>query len=157
MNGWYMDISGAKLPGVAEVGYNMYQRTTNESGFDITPLFKRSAANDYPACLGRRGAYATSDDCTVTGQLTACPLGDLTQANLRARSFTNTTRKVGYGWEDIASNRYPNILVSRLQSQSGAARVGKAHVAHIRRSSMDSCLTCSPTSTPIRGQSQATM
>lgn len=117
-----MDISAAKLPGVAEVGYNMYQRTTNESGFDITPLFKRSAVNDYPACIGRRGAYATSDDCIVTGQLTPCPLGDLTQANLRAQGFTNTTRKVGYGWEDIASGRYPNILVSSLHEAKRASK-----------------------------------
>ncbi|PWN44567.1 hypothetical protein IE81DRAFT_10828 [Ceraceosorus guamensis] len=109
--GWDYNITAAKLPGQAEVGYNMYTRASDAAGYDVTPLLKRTAAN-YPSCSGLKGKYATSDDCSPgRAGLPACPLGDLTTANLQTQQLFNTSRKVGYAWEDLADGKYPNMIV----------------------------------------------
>lgn len=89
----------------------MYLRAGNESGYDVTPLFTRDAATFYPACANRQGLYATSDTCKVQAGLDPCPLKALTQTNLDDQKMVNTNRKVGYGWDDLGSGRYPNFIV----------------------------------------------
>lgn len=122
----------------------MYTRARDAAGYDVTPLLKRTTAN-YPACAGLRGKFATSDDCSA-GQagLPACPLGDLTSANLQTHLIFNTTRKVGYAWEDLADGKYPNMIVSTAHSvEAHSSRSSWARLTlcpHPKcRSSMGSC------------------
>ena len=123
-----MGIERAKLPGQAEVGYNMYARAGTNAGYDITPLFRRTAANDFPACIGQPGAYATSDDCVpAQAGLPACPLGAFSQAALQNAQITNSTRKVGYAWEDLAEGAYPHLIVSRLRRRDVRLPSSAAH------------------------------
>ncbi|UZJ54701.1 hypothetical protein CBS101457_004021 [Exobasidium rhododendri] len=109
--GFEYNIASATLPGKDEVGYNMYTRAGNESGYDITPLFTRDAATFYPACTTLTGLYASSSTCAVATGLTSCPLGDLNTTNLNTNKIIDTQRKIGYGWEDLGSGAYPNYIV----------------------------------------------
>lgn len=109
--GYDYNITTARLPGLAEVGFNMYTRAGNQSGYDVTYMFQRDAATFYPACIGRTGLYATSDTCKVAPGLASCALGSLNASNLAAKGMINTNQKVGYGWEDLASGSYKNFIV----------------------------------------------
>jgi hypothetical protein len=116
----------------------MYMRAGTNAGYDITPLFRRTAANDFPACIGQSGAYATSDDCTpAQAGLPACPLGALSQAALQNAQITNSTRKVGYAWEDLAEGAYPHLIVSGWWRRDvwlwGSAPHGRRRVAAITK------------------------
>lgn len=118
IEGWEFDISSAQLPGQDEVGYNLYTRSSDASGYDITPLFSRVTATDYPSCEGLTGSYATISTCqtnsssTQSSGLKPCPLGNLNATNLNDLGVRNTSRLVGYGWEDLANANYSNYLVS---------------------------------------------
>lgn len=109
--GYEYNITNAKLPGEAQLGYNIYVRAGNESGFDVTPLFHRDEATFYPACASQTGLFATSDTCKVVAPLESCPLGDLNATNLATLGMVNTQSKVGYGWDDLGSGAYPNFIV----------------------------------------------
>jgi chitin synthase len=110
--GYEYNITNAKLPGAAQLGYNIYTRAGSESGFDVTPLFNRDPATFYPTCTGQTGLYATSSTCKVSSPtLEQCPLGDLNATNLVTLGITNTQSKVGYGWDDLASGKYPYLII----------------------------------------------
>jgi chitin synthase len=89
----------------------MYTRAGSESGYDISPLFYRAAATYYPACTSLTGLYANSSTCKVATGLTECALGDLNATNLADLVIVDTNRKIGYGWEDLASGNYTNMIV----------------------------------------------
>lgn len=108
------DIGNAKLPVESEIGYNMYKRAGTQSGYDITPLFKRDEQTYFPACIGKTGLYATTDPCKATlgnSKMTPCPLGDLTPSNLQTKQITPLQSKVGYSWEDLSSPNFTNLVV----------------------------------------------
>lgn len=104
-------IEDAKLPGQDQVGYNMYQRAGKQSGYDVSPLFRRDQATYAPSCVGKKGLYATTDTCTTTGNLDKCPLGDLNSETLEKARIRPLNRKVGYGWEDVSGNNFTNLIV----------------------------------------------
>lgn len=112
INGYEYNATSALFPDADEVGYNMYTRSGVESGYDITPLFKRDAATFYPACSGKTGLYATSDLCTQQDNLPSCPMGTLNDTTLSKAKLTLTNLKIGYAWDDLASGNYSNIIVS---------------------------------------------
>ncbi|PWN47454.1 putative chitin synthase 7 [Violaceomyces palustris] len=112
VDGWMFDISAAKLPTEEEVGEDLYKLSASQSGYDVTPLFRRTEATDYPSCQGKKGAYATTNTCAVSGAgLAECPLGSLSQSTLASHNMRNTSRRVGYGWEDVASGDFKNFIV----------------------------------------------
>lgn len=111
INGWDFDVTRASLPSEQDVGVNLYTLAGNTSGFDITPLFTRT---NFPSCVGNNAAYATSGLCKLgTGnqQLASCPLGRLDANNLASLKMTNTSRRVGYDWADLANSTFHEYLV----------------------------------------------
>jgi len=115
INGWMVTVSNAKLPDPVEVGYNIYELSNRIPGYDITTMFTRT----YPACQGRTERFATLDPCNATltnGQKPGCVLGDLSQANIQGKGFRNTTKRVGFGWDDVSQRNFTNFLVSFLSS-----------------------------------------
>lgn len=104
-----MNITSATLPGANDVGYSLY---TLIPGTDVTFLFKRDEATYYPSCIGKTGLYATSDTCVTAGNSPDCPLGDLDSNTLAKWKMTNDSRRIGYGWEDMADSKYSEYLVS---------------------------------------------
>lgn len=116
VNGWEMNITSAELPDQKDLGYNLFQLIP---GTDITPLFKRDEETYYPSCTGLDGLYATSDTCIQAGNSIDCPLKDLTAAQLQEWKIGNDSRRIGYGWEDMADNRYSEYLVSLERGKRG--------------------------------------
>lgn len=107
--GWDFDISRASLPGENDAGVNLYTMASQVSGFDITHYFTR---DNLPSCAGHTGAYASTNSCTpATTTQAQCPMGTLSTAHLAELKLTNTTRKVGYGWEDLNNATFNNYIV----------------------------------------------
>ncbi|CAO1614825.1 unnamed protein product [Sympodiomycopsis kandeliae] len=113
INGWDFDIAQAALPDQQQVGVNLYTLAGNTSGYDITPLFSRTAQTHFPACIGKTGAYATSDLCKLgsASTLASCPLKELSTANLASLKMVNTSRRVGYDWKDLGNATFKNYIV----------------------------------------------
>ncbi|KAE8227976.1 hypothetical protein CF326_g7108 [Tilletia indica] len=106
VNGWLFNISNAKLPTTS------FRNPVNQqAGGDLSPNFVRT----FPSCGGRKEAYATIDPCTTnylaTTGTTNCFLGNMDIATLRSLGMSNTSRKVGYDWDDIASGKYVDYLI----------------------------------------------
>lgn len=95
---------GAKLPGVELVGFNMYDKASKESGYDISPFFTRDQATYFPQCVGKTGLYATSNTCAATGTQNKCPMRDLNPKTLSSFHLTARNRKIGYTWDSLAAN-----------------------------------------------------
>lgn len=110
--GWDFDASSANLPGTNDVGVNLYTMALTTSGYDITPLFLRTTAADFPACSGDTALYASTNSCTPADtSLASCPLGALSSAHLSELKLTNMSRRVGYGWDDLHNATFQNYLV----------------------------------------------
>ncbi|KAL9939281.1 hypothetical protein V8E36_002094 [Tilletia maclaganii] len=106
VNGWLFNVSNAKLPN-DQFKFSVYQ----QAGIDISPNFQRTFSH----CAGSKAMYATIDPC-ATNTLAAvgptnCFLGDLSGATLSKYNMLNTSRKVGYDWDDIASGNYSDFVV----------------------------------------------
>ncbi|CAO1638081.1 unnamed protein product [Parajaminaea phylloscopi] len=109
INGWDFDVSRASLPGMNDVGVNLYTMASTVSGYDITPFFTRTQPQ---ACSGKAAAYATADTCTpAAAGLASCPMGALSVAHLAELQLLNTSRRVGYGWEDLRNSTFKNYMV----------------------------------------------
>ncbi|KDN52539.1 glycosyltransferase family 2 protein [Tilletiaria anomala UBC 951] len=111
INGWMFTInSGENLRSPQESGVNLYMLANSVPGYDISTLFRRQT----PACQGISGAFASLDPCSVAlpnGQNAGCVQGDLSDDNLRASSFVNTSRKVGFGWDTVSNDTFKNFMV----------------------------------------------
>ncbi|KAK0545380.1 Chitin synthase, class 7 [Tilletia horrida] len=106
VNGWLFNISQAKMP-TDLFTFPVYQ----QAGTDISPNFVRS----FPRCAGNKAAYATADPCSTHSMAasgtTNCFLGNLDGNTLNALRMGNTSRKVGYDWDDIASGKFTYFVV----------------------------------------------
>ncbi|CAD6964982.1 unnamed protein product [Tilletia controversa] len=107
VNGWLFNVSNAAALPSTRFKFPVYTQT----GTDITPNFART----FPRCGGSKDMYATIDPCQSTNLdaagTTGCFLGNMDVATLRTLGMSNTSRKVGYDWDDIASGRYPEYIV----------------------------------------------
>ncbi|KAK0532534.1 Chitin synthase, class 7 [Tilletia horrida] len=106
VNGWLFNVSHASLP-TDQFQFNPY----TQAGADITPNFVRS----FPSCGNSKAAYATIDPCQ-TNTLAAsgntnCFLGQMDTTTFQKYRMTNTSRKVGYDWDDIASGKFVDYIV----------------------------------------------
>lgn len=93
---------------------DFYALAKNKSGQDTTNLFLRSAAANYPSCLGLSGAFAATPACsstTLTGPTACPPLAALNAGTLKTLNLLNTTFQVGYSWGDVI-NATNYIVVS---------------------------------------------
>jgi chitin synthase len=101
-----VDVTGA----VNSAGVNFQTLTVASSGQDITNLFTRQLS-DYPACMGRTGLYATTPICNSTTTTinktpstigSNCVLHSPTSGTLASLGMKNTSRLVGYTWDQVA-------------------------------------------------------
>ncbi len=110
VNGWMTSISSARLPGTEQIGVDLYSLSSRVPGYDITTLYQR----DFPACAALNHPFATLNPCNVTltsGLRSGCPLGRLDQSTYQQRGFFNTSKRVGFGWEDVSQKNFTNFLV----------------------------------------------
>lgn len=102
--GWMMNISSS----VIQNGVNFYTLSANgNSGIDVSDLFDQSGIN-HPSCRGLTGAFATTNLCVnstsaANPTAAACPLGPLTPATLSALKVTNSSKLVGWSWDQVAA------------------------------------------------------
>jgi chitin synthase len=90
---------------------NFYTLAAQLSGQDTSDLFDTTAV-PRPACAGLTAAYATANLCATNASATPntpCPLGQPTAATFNQLRITNTTKQVGWSWEQIAAA--PNYMV----------------------------------------------
>lgn len=83
---------------------NFFTLARNNSGVDITYLFRRKAA-DYKKCDKMTFKAAKDDPCPGS----TCPLGALGNATFNTVRIVSTGRPVGYDWDQVA--KLPNFLV----------------------------------------------
>lgn len=84
-------------------GINFQTLSNQLSGQDITDLFDISDAEP-PSCSGLRGnRYASSNTCAnaTSGANARCVLGKLTPSYLTSLGLTNSTKRVGWSWDQV--------------------------------------------------------
>lgn len=85
-------------------GINFQTLASQLSGQDITDLFDISDAEPRSCARLKNTKYATSNTCTNTtnsGQTATCTLDKLTPAYLTSLGLTNSTKRVGWAWDQV--------------------------------------------------------
>src|ERR1700737_4748662 len=96
IQGWQFNVSTSLVP---ENGPNFYKLASDHSGQDITPFFRVAE----PAiCKTSTAKAATQKLCYPTNGFRGCPLGELSTTTLSQLQLVNTTKMVGFGWDQIA-------------------------------------------------------
>ncbi|GJJ06163.1 hypothetical protein Clacol_000352 [Clathrus columnatus] len=93
IQGFVFNISAAKPPS----NFDFFKFAASVPELDITGAFTRTAAN-YPACRGISFSFATDPPCPTPS---SCPLPPLTAATLQEFNLVNTTKVVGYDWDQV--------------------------------------------------------
>ena len=95
IQGWQFNISTALVPAR---GPNFYKLAAAHSGQDITPFFRVSQPSE---CSGLKAQAALQETCYSTNGFGGCPLGDLNTATLNSLQLYNTSKQVGFSWNQI--------------------------------------------------------
>ncbi|CAI2188163.1 13539_t:CDS:2 [Funneliformis geosporum] len=109
INGWQFDITQSENPkqnGKELLSFEILAK--NQNGQDITGLFQRDIA-DYPNCQDpeiQKFAAVSDQFCKKD---TPCILKKIDEATFQEYKIVNTTKKVGFDWEQIST--LPNYLV----------------------------------------------
>ncbi|KAF8332603.1 chitin synthase-domain-containing protein [Cantharellus anzutake] len=82
------------------IGVDFLKMSQSFPGQDITSYFARTSAN-FPACNGLSFKAATGPPCPNGNS--SCPLGPLTSGTVASYKLTNTTKRIGYGWDQVAN------------------------------------------------------
>ncbi|PWY99273.1 chitin synthase 7 [Testicularia cyperi] len=112
VEGWEFDISSAhNFPNSQTAA--LFSLASKQSGSDITSLFDRTESVDFPRCSGTTAKFAADSICMALNgtRLSTCPLGSLSTTTFSNYGMVNTTRKIGYGWEDIEGGNFTNFMV----------------------------------------------
>jgi chitin synthase len=96
IQGWQFNISTALVP---QTGPNFYKLSSDHSGQDITPFF--SVAQPL-SCEGLSAQVAVQEQCYSTNGFGGCPLGDLNSTTLNTLQVYNTSKYVGFSWDQIS-------------------------------------------------------
>ena len=90
-------------------GVNFRTLAQQLSGQDITDLFD-TTSDTISSCNGLTGRYATVSLCAnSTATAVPCTLAKLTPAYLTSLGLVNSTKRVGFSWEQV--ERIPNYFV----------------------------------------------
>ena len=81
-------------------GVNFLKLSQSFPGQDITSYFTRTSAL-YPACNGLPFKAATDPPCPNGNN--SCPLGSLTPATIASTKLVSTSKRIGYGWDQVAN------------------------------------------------------
>ncbi|GAA5985886.1 hypothetical protein JCM10908_006319 [Rhodotorula pacifica] len=97
INGWNMQVSSKTPASIASIGNSF-------GGSDVTGMFDRSAVT-FPGCKDFKQPWATVGLCTsaTEANATSCAMGAPTDAYLATLGLRNTTRQVGYNWNQITN------------------------------------------------------
>lgn len=92
-----MQVSARTPSAIASIGNSF-------GGSDITGMFDRTAVN-FPACNGFKQRWATVGLCTDSNEAnaTSCAFGAPSDSYLSSLGLKNTTRQVGYNWNQITN------------------------------------------------------
>jgi chitin synthase len=85
--------------------FDFFTAAKTLSGADVTPQFKRAAA-DFPACANFKFKAAKDDPCPTASP---CPLGTLGNATFTQLHIHSNNALVGYDWTQVAALK--NFLV----------------------------------------------
>ncbi|CAG8452655.1 14737_t:CDS:2 [Acaulospora colombiana] len=94
--GWQFDISKALIPPTLD----LFQLAEQQNGQDITNYFQRDTSS-IPSCAVssiQNFAAVTQPLCSNSSQ---CPLGTLSLSRLDSLNLVNTTKQVGYDWDQL--------------------------------------------------------
>jgi len=95
IQGWQFNISTALVPAT---GPNFYTLSSSHSGQDITPFF---VVSNPSSCANLNAQAATQNLCYPTNGFNGCPLGDLNPTTLSDLQLYNTSKMVGFSWNQI--------------------------------------------------------
>lgn len=93
IQGFVFNISAAKSP----ADFDFFKFAVASPEQDITTVFTRTAT-DYPACRSLSVSIATDPPCPSAS---SCPLPSLSEATFRQFNIINTTKIVGYDWDQV--------------------------------------------------------
>ncbi|GAA5981005.1 hypothetical protein JCM11641_001428 [Rhodosporidiobolus odoratus] len=97
VEGWSFQVSSTTPPSLSTPANDF-------GGTDETPLFDRSDY-EFPSCTRINRPYATVGLCTSTdtANATACALKAPSNSYLSSLGLTNTTKQVGYDWDQLGN------------------------------------------------------
>src|SRR5271170_1564893 len=80
------------------MGPNFYTLSSSHSGQDITPFF---VVSNPSSCADLNSQAAVQDLCYPTNGFNGCPLGDFNPTTLSDLQVYNTSKMVGFSWNQI--------------------------------------------------------
>jgi chitin synthase len=95
IQGWQFNISTALVPAT---GPDFYTLASTHSGQDITPFF---VVPEPASCANLDAQVAVQNLCYAGNGFGGCPLGDLDSTTLNALQLYNTSKSVGFSWDQI--------------------------------------------------------
>lgn len=95
-----LGIQGYTFTASSSTPSNLTTVATNDPGEDVTPNFRRDAAN-FASCTGLSFRVALDDPCSTSS---SCSLGNLNSSStFSSLGLTNTSLVVGYDWDQVAA------------------------------------------------------
>ncbi|GAA5878504.1 hypothetical protein JCM8547_008433 [Rhodosporidiobolus lusitaniae] len=147
VEGWSMQVSSS-TPSTLSTPANDF------GGTDETPLFDRSDYS-FPGCDGISRPYATVNLCTSTstGNATSCTLKAPSTSYLTSLGLTNTTKQVGYAWDQLANLTNYFVLDGNVLNLTPYIN---AHPTALRNDSVDAAIRFMLTGTDTGGGKDGT-
>ncbi|CDZ98127.1 glycosyltransferase family 2 protein [Phaffia rhodozyma] len=107
ISGWAFNITNSTVSNSVD----FYKLASAMPGQDVTSLFTRQAS-DYTQCSNFTARFATTSPCTSTSttQNTSCPLSTLGSSTFSSLNIYNTTRQVGYSWQNVTNSLYYMVI-----------------------------------------------
>ena len=95
IHGWQFNVSTSLVPAS---GPNFYRLASSHSGQDITPFFSAAKPS---SCQNQKSQAAVQELCYPTNGFNGCPLGELSSSTLSSLQLFNTSKMVGFSWDQI--------------------------------------------------------
>src|SRR5579862_4309270 len=95
IHGWQFNVSTSLVPAS---GPNFYRLAASHSGQDITPFFSAAKPS---SCQNQKSQAAVQELCYPTNGFNGCPLGELSSSTLSSLQLFNTSKMVGFSWDQI--------------------------------------------------------
>ncbi|KAI5478544.1 chitin synthase, glycosyltransferase family 2 protein [Pseudohyphozyma bogoriensis] len=101
-------VRGWNFNTTSSTSSSILSTATTLGGSDITDLFNQAALT-HPSCTNTTAAYVKTDLCSTSASNTTCTYGALTSTLLASLGLTNTSKIVGYDWDQVGN--YTNYFV----------------------------------------------
>ncbi|CAG8523665.1 glycosyltransferase family 2 protein [Gigaspora rosea] len=103
--GWQFDVSNAKNP----QNFNFQNLSKTQNSQDITNFFSRDNSK-IPACQEPSIQQFAAVKLPLCVPASSCPLQPITESTFKSYNIFNTTKKVGFDWDQVQNISYYMVI-----------------------------------------------